>query len=221
MKITKPKTLFKLVDQSKPLSSQSDMNHSYLQFLPRLHVINIVNSSSVNLNPTSKHFWTRTNDDRRSAIEPGNTINTNATFIIFIILTRIGDKYLFNPQLVLALLPEMMPWMMKTKAQIKIRMLGLNTMLLSGLEGDIMGMHTQSFFLRKNDCLPLITHLLYMGRNEAEAMEKARELAEKDDIESDVAAMYVEESEDIALFPSSKSQPNESSSYSLSLLSEV
>ncbi|KAI9629668.1 hypothetical protein KEM48_012732 [Puccinia striiformis f. sp. tritici PST-130] len=110
------------------------MNHSYLQFLPRLHVINIVNSSSVNLNPTSKHFWTRTNDDRRSAIEPGNTINTNATFIIFIILTRIG--------------------------------------------------------------------------NEAEAMEKARELAEKDDIESDVAAMYVEESEDIALFPSSKSQPN-------------
>ncbi|POW07742.1 hypothetical protein PSHT_09841 [Puccinia striiformis] len=85
----------------------------------------------------------------------------------------------------------MMPWMMKTKAQIKIRMLGLNTMLLSGLEGDIM------------------------------AMEKARELAEKDDIESDVAAMYVEESEDIALFPSSKSQPNESSSYSLSLLSEV
>ncbi|KNF06462.1 hypothetical protein PSTG_00342 [Puccinia striiformis f. sp. tritici PST-78] len=115
------------------------MNHSYLQFLPRLHVINIVNSSSVNLNPTSKHFWTRTNDDRRSAIEPGNTINTNATFIIFIILTRIGRGHYGN---------------------------------------------------------------------EAEAMEKARELAEKDDIESDVAAMYVEESEDIALFPSSKSQPN-------------
>ncbi|KAI7961190.1 hypothetical protein MJO28_001679 [Puccinia striiformis f. sp. tritici] len=44
--------------------------------------------------------------------------------------------------------------------------------------------------------------------NEAEAMKKARELAEKDDIESDVAAMSVEESEDLASLPSSKSQPN-------------
>ncbi|KAI9620412.1 hypothetical protein H4Q26_013624 [Puccinia striiformis f. sp. tritici PST-130] len=45
-------------------------------------------------------------------------------------------------------------------------------------------------------------------KNEAEAMKKARELAEKDDIESDVAAMSVEESEDLASLPSSKSQPN-------------
>ncbi|KAH9472441.1 hypothetical protein MJO28_001704 [Puccinia striiformis f. sp. tritici] len=70
-----------------------------------------------------------------------------------------------------------------------------------------------------------------MGRNEAEAMKKERELAEKDDTESDVAAMSVEECEDIALFPSSKSRPNGAQSihlyllelgfYSLSLLSTV
>ncbi|KAI9620427.1 hypothetical protein H4Q26_013639 [Puccinia striiformis f. sp. tritici PST-130] len=44
--------------------------------------------------------------------------------------------------------------------------------------------------------------------NEAEAMKKTRKLAEKDDIESDVAATSVEESEDLPSLPSSESQPN-------------
>ncbi|KAI9620442.1 hypothetical protein H4Q26_013654, partial [Puccinia striiformis f. sp. tritici PST-130] len=130
-------------------------------------VINIVNSSSVNLDPTSKHFWTRIDDNGRSIIEHGNT------------------RQVFVQ-------PPVGP----------CSTAGVDALDDEDDEADL-------------DPDARAQHNAFTGP-ERDIME--RELAEKDDTESDVAAMSVEECEDIALFPSSKSRPNGAQSIHLYLL---
>ncbi|POW07751.1 hypothetical protein PSHT_09853 [Puccinia striiformis] len=175
-------------NQTNSASASAVLPKGILKNKPGQHDV----MSLAHLNSTMKITKPKTlfvNSFGRSSIESRNTVDTDAAFLIFIISMRVGfDRTeTIGPS--------------STAGDDALDDEDKGT----DLDPDARAKH-DAFVRARKDCL-LITHLT-MDRNEAEAMKKTRKLAEKDDIESDVAATSVEESEDLPSLPSSESQPN-------------